>query len=372
MKFEGAHYFGCCCAGTVTVTNLGPIFDRKNDMKCSRMDCRTPLVHPADYEDFRQALVQSAPANQTPTTEVDRNAHTMGIMKTYGKHAVGSRNLVLQPGESNPNVGVPNAAKANRLAVVKKIITLHLAGLDKEESELMELGRYLETRAEDPPFPTSADLKWVQGPRKTAGRAFEKTSLDYALDIGQNKDWVRGTLVAASQLDLRVAVGKIYYIAKARFGLEVTKDQEVIPSKANLGYSGWNFNVASLNGRYKGEIQANTYAVMYGKETKEDFKKKVNFGEGDYAVLAARIGIRGGMGHALYEIYRDSESTIAVKKEAAETSEAYYGICRQYETKSLHEKWVLNERLANFGKNLARDPSQKKFRNIWQHAGGPR
>lgn len=369
MKVPGVHgdFFTCLCGGALTVVNIGPNFDRKRDMTCSKK-CQTPLTDPADFLEFRRALAGGA-SDAEIGAEITRNEGVMKAMKSYGKHAVGSRNLVLRPGEANPNVGVKNKAKENRVNVLRRIITLHIAQLDNEEAEIMELGTYLATKLEGYGYATAKDLKWVQAKRKGVDRALEK-ALDAAWDIGaSNRDWIRGTIVAREPLDLTVAVEKLKNTISSLYGFLLPKEKQVRAEDDPCGYSGWNFNVTSRNGMVRLEVQANTDALIYGKEGKEVFKSMTGYNSGEYADLAAKMGTQGGLGHALYEIQRSTKDTkLAV--DAADRSKEYYGLCRNYQTMDRQKKQAVNKSLAEFGGSLNGD-AKKAAKAIWKHAGGP-
>jgi hypothetical protein len=365
--------YSCWCGGEITVDFGSASFDRSQHMKCTL--CNTPMVHPADYLEFREALgaLTLAPG-VTPTTAIERNADVMSRMKTYGLHSQRTNNLFREM-RLDESVGrKPDAENAveNRKNVIAKIIGIHLAQLDNQERELLELGKYLETPLRD--FPTAEALKWVQGPRKGVERAVEKTGEDDAWEVGDNKDWVRGTLIAESQGDLATAAKKIaWLISQEKYGFRKTKGVEKIPTVLvgnRCGYSDWNFNVASLNAKYKSEIQANTFAMIYAKEVKDKFMPMTQSDEGQYRILRKAVGLPGGLHHALYEIYRVNK-TAQVGTDAADLSIAYCDICRNYKTKTPGEKTAVFGRLVAFTIRLASDPNLAKERHTWEHAGGP-
>jgi hypothetical protein len=310
----------CCCGGTLVVDNNGAAdFDHGRDVKCMPGTCPTgtctkALVHPTSFERYRRALTgtemihrmeqqygpdaislftRDAMAAQA-SKEADENALPM---KRWGRlNQLAERKDPLRPG-----------IKAGRL-FVHTIITHHLAALTNEEIELEELGKYLEFVASTK---TAARVKWIQGPRKGLKRAYEKTFKDYVWDASQNKDWVRGTLAVQSQSDLERAVQVVYDTILPINGFTLPKHgyvpkYEVKPDKTvnPCGYSGWNGAITLLGHRYWAEIQANTYAMLYGKIPKKEFKKCVDYDESEYKALQKEIGIQGGLHHAMYEIYR--------------------------------------------------------------------
>ncbi|MBI2770865.1 MAG: hypothetical protein HYX47_14665 [Burkholderiales bacterium] len=73
-------------------------------------------------------------------------------------------------------------------------------------------------------------------------------------------------------------------------------------------------------GRF-GEIQVNTYAMMYAKMSQKQFESM--FGKAKWNELFNQTGIQGGVGHIFYEVWRVDKGSDAGKA-VAELSKRYY------------------------------------------------
>ena len=183
-------------------------------------------------------------------------------------------------------------------------------------------------------------LIFIPGPVKGEARARQKTAWDYSGDFFSLKDVVRMTMIAKDQqalADLREVMRK-YCIAAN--GYSLIKDAETFANVEACGYSGLNLVVklplnapqtaAGVVGPampYTGrpaEIQANVPQIMYGKMSKKSFCK--SFGESEHARIQASYQVEGGLGHKLYEVYRENLQGKA--QAAAMLSKLYYAYLR--------------------------------------------
>ena len=198
------------------------------------------------------------------------------------------------------------------------------------------------------------------------------------------KDAARGTLAANSMAELSGIVGVLKSILVHSEGYTLAKDEETTltyPLDNKCGYSGFNFvvrfgmkpvsakkatttkhsvgssqakTIASLNGQTPamtmtnaqvtaalalsnqaikipeyvgrmGEIQVNTYAMMYGKMDKKSFSDLFTTLKWDECF--ARTGIEGGFGHIFYEDWREDKES-EVGKAIAALSTRYYARMR--------------------------------------------
>ena len=95
------------------------------------------------------------------------------------------------------------------------------------------------------------------------------------------------------------------------------------PNTDNLGYNGHAVIFKTKNGM-DGEVQINTPEVIYAKETESSGRKIL--GDKKYDEIAKRIGVKGGLGHKLYEEWRilNDEKDLKRKKEIQDQSKQYY------------------------------------------------
>lgn len=248
------------------------------------------------------------------------------------------------------------AQKEDPKIKVQKVIKHQLALCGPQETEFLRLGKYLEWKC----ALDGAAVTWIQGPRKKFDRAYEKTHGDYKADWSKNKDWVRGTLAAKTQTELDVSVQKIRFITMPEFGMCRVKDEYADPkilAKNPCGYSGYNIAVLVLGGHaLPGEIQANTYAMMYGKMDKELFMDALKQTPSDYRDWHHKLGIPGGLGHALYEIadryHKKDGPKTAESLLAAQVGRKYNEICRSDGSATTLAKSEINRHLRAFGKFL--------------------
>lgn len=164
----------------------------------------------------------------------------------------------------------------------------------------------------------------VFGPIKDKERAGQKVANDYGGDWYDLKDAVRMTIVAPTGAQLRQVQATIRVMCVPSNGYSILKDFETTPATNACGFSGLNF-VISLPGGRPGEIQANIPEVIYGQASEERFRKTI--GAAKHGEIKTRFGIDGGIGHALYEVWRVAPTTPAALRAAA-ISRAYYDYLR--------------------------------------------
>jgi len=157
---------------------------------------------------------------------------------------------------------------------------------------------------------------WVPAPQKTWARAWEKTQDKYGGDPTRLKDIVRNSLVVKKS-----TVREMVNAIEALSG----KYKYIDPSTDPLGYTGINAVIPTPNGLW-GEIQIIPKRMAYAKFSPElsptamsdrSFERIDNH--------AKNLGFRGGAGHQYYRIFRDANSSIRDRSEAATRSKAYYG-----------------------------------------------
>src|SRR5262249_28344771 len=93
---------------------------------------------------------------------------------------------------------------------------------------------------------------------------------------------------------------------------------------------GWNFAVAFKGHKIPAEIQVNTYDLMYGKMSKDEYASTLLAKDkAKYEQREQEMVFPGGLQHLLYEIARDKkEATPEERKAAAELGIWYTNLCR--------------------------------------------
>lgn len=319
---------------------------------------------PASYEAYRMAFAG------TPAT----------ILAKYNK--------ALDKGQEYAN----RAKNSGDDEELKQKIRRKLAKSDPQERESLRLGDYLVWKC------AGIGIKaiWIQGPRKTEDRAFQKSAEDYGFDYSQNKDWVRATLAVDRQEELLMAVDLLLAITEPTYGMQRVKGDWADPNnedKNPCAYTGFNAAVVPGGASLPMEIQANTFRMMYGKMDKAKFMRDCQKNENEYRELSYLVGgIPGGLGHALYEIAdrygkpRSREST-----EAGKIGTLYNRICRGAPAKRGEgirtlPPVTMKQRLEEFGGLLAESftsggkAAERPLKDgkpldcmmdVWIHARGP-
>jgi len=126
---------------------------------------------------------------------------------------------------------------------------------------------------------------------KSANSIARKANDYYKGKINKVKDAVRNTIIIDKH-NIQQALDK----AKIIPGYIRTNERN--PNTDNLGYKGHAIIFKTKNGMY-GEVQINTPEITYAKETESRGRKIL--GEKKYDEIAKRIGVKGGLGHKLFE-----------------------------------------------------------------------
>jgi len=157
----------------------------------------------------------------------------------------------------------------------------------------------------------------IKAPLKQRHRALEKAIRDYRGDASKVKDIARNTIVVDwNQYDKAVALLKEQRATVKNIG--ATSDL--------MGYSGTNA-VIRTNAGIPAEIQVNTPEMIYAKESPAN--GRAILGKKKYAELAAKIGMPGGRGYQLYEVWRSLPPGHPRRDQLAAQSRAYYDQVRQ-------------------------------------------
>jgi len=162
-------------------------------------------------------------------------------------------------------------------------------------------------------------------PLKSMERASEKVALDYGGDWHQIKDIARMTIVVPT---LGACAGVLNDIRKrfaASRGGGVIQVKDVQAAQDPCGYSSTTVFVRTSTGR-AAEIQINVPEIIYAKQSESSVTRVI--GPGAYAAIRSRFRLEGGMGHALYEIYRAPRGGQDPQK-AARLSKRYYDYFRR-------------------------------------------
>jgi hypothetical protein len=189
---------------------------------------------------------------------------------------------------------------------------------------------------------------WIKGPLKKVPKAMGKAEKDYAWVWSNSKDLVRGTMACESQSVLSQIASCLVTTCVNEYAMSLMKKQEqksirdkndVAVAQAAIqqwetawmaaGYSGWNFVVDFKEHKFGAEVQANTYSMMYGKMSKEDFCSHLNVSIAQYEDRRRKAGFPGGLSHALYDIQDDRCAASKQEKDAARAlAQDYNDLCR--------------------------------------------
>jgi hypothetical protein len=82
--------------------------------------------------------------------------------------------------------------------------------------------------------------------------------------------------------------------------------------RKKVGYSDLNNVVVFPNDMF-GEIQANSLNGLYGKDAKDGWLKGTGQNASQYLRLENRLNVKGGFGHQLYEIARNTKNSKEVR-----------------------------------------------------------
>ena len=266
------------------------------------------------------------------------------------------------------------------------------------DDELFLLGNYLTDLDE-----TRDTCTWIQGPLKKFKDAFEKTVFrgEYKGNANENKDLVRGTLVANTDdpkknKELIPKLGEILTnICKPDYGIEIQGGKFAVPKEGDplcCGYSGGNFKILFKGhpkvafeenerrlgdvgpGWYAGqspqnehsgpipaEVQINTREMMFSKHSNLLLlKMKVFKDDAAYSAHEKKYGFQGGLGHVFYEMARvakdksDKDGTAA-----AEMGREYHKVVRN--DPGNIGPVELTKRLDAFGEKLTKTENKESW-----------
>lgn len=148
------------------------------------------------------------------------------------------------------------------------------------------------------------------------------------------RDMARCTLVVQNAIEVDKALRALEAHFRPSMGFSIEDNEvdgkdggrqsRVILGNSNeAGYSGWTINVSQ--GGHKGEIQVNTPVMMYAKSLPE-FRDA--FPDLEAKMKATYSYVPGGLGHILYETWRDKATPPAQKKSYGAASKYYYNYFR--------------------------------------------
>jgi hypothetical protein len=151
---------------------------------------------------------------------------------------------------------------------------------------------------------------------KSSSSIARKANDYYKGNINKVKDAVRTTVIVEKQ-NIQQAIEK----AKQIPGYVYTNERN--PGTDSLGYKGHAIIFKTKNGMF-GEVQINSPELTYAKEPESKARKML--GDVKYDELAKRTGIKGGLGHKLFEEWRAlrGEHSASRKKEIEFESKQYY------------------------------------------------
>ncbi len=216
---------------------------------------------------------------------------------------------------------------------------------------LFELGRYVAF--------TSGTI-FVPGPLKTMSRLMGKLmdfsgemkdgkhERGYEGDYSRVKDEVRLTLVGIDSTKYMIACDVMKSIvSNPAYGMSFIKNVTKDPALDDCGYSDTNMVIKLPNGE-PGEVQVNSKAVLFGKMSKREFCQQIGVSGGDYWILGKKYGVEGGLGHPLYEIFRENQTERG--RLAASLSKRYYNVLRAFPHGDAEDRKKLVGELAAFRK----------------------
>lgn len=109
------------------------------------------------------------------------------------------------------------------------------------------------------------------------------------------------------------------------YGYNVIDTKETRPSGNACGYSGFTAFVRASAG-YPAEVQINVPEILFAKTKPRSFREII--GERPYLAMMMKFQVDGGLGHGLYEIWRERPLS-PEGKEAAQVSCDYYEYFRR-------------------------------------------
>lgn len=162
-------------------------------------------------------------------------------------------------------------------------------------------------------------------PIKSEERATQKVGMDYDGDWHSIKDLARMAIVVPTLSDCRGVLADLKRAFTASQGRGLIQGKEVTPDADPCGYSSTTVFVRTSNGR-PAEIQINVPEIIYAKQSEDSVRRIL--GPQWFMNIKMKYQLDGGLGHALYEIYRVAPGS-SRGLAAAALSKSYYAFFRQ-------------------------------------------
>ncbi|SMF91203.1 hypothetical protein SAMN02982917_0152 [Azospirillum oryzae] len=162
-------------------------------------------------------------------------------------------------------------------------------------------------------------------PIKSEERASQKVGMDYDGDWHSIKDLARMTIIVPTLADCRSVLVDLKRAFTASQGRGLIQVKEVGADADPCGYSSTTVFVRTSNGR-PAEIQINVPEIIYAKQSEESVRRIL--GPVRFMNIKMKYQLDGGLGHALYEIYRVAPAS-SRGQSAAALSRSYYAFFRQ-------------------------------------------
>lgn len=163
----------------------------------------------------------------------------------------------------------------------------------------------------------------ARAPVKGLKRAVEKILNDYNGDPARIKDLARNTIIVPDGKQQEA----LATLRQLRPDIADSDVKIATPDRDPLGYAGINVAITTRAG-IRAEIQINSPAIIYGKESPD--KAKTLLGP-TYEQLATAPGApAGGLGHQLYEEWRSLPPSSAKAVSLQTQSRLYYQRVREF------------------------------------------
>ena len=179
---------------------------------------------------------------------------------------------------------------------------------------------------------------------KTAISIARKANEYYKGKVEKVKDAVRNTVIVDKQ-NIQQALDK----AKSNPGYIRTNERN--PDTDNLGYKGHAIIFKTKNGM-NGEVQINTPEMIYAKETESKGRKML--GDKKYEEIAKRKGVKGGLGHKLYEEWRilkkksDQERKKSIELQSKNYYTHFFNLISRMTNYDIITREILNDKTVYF------------------------
>lgn len=159
---------------------------------------------------------------------------------------------------------------------------------------------------------------------KGEARASQKVGSDYGGDWMSIRDLARMTIIVPSVAECRMVVEELKRTFSAANKRGILQIKDVNPTQDPCGYSSMTVFVRTSNDR-PAEIQVNTPEMIYAKQSEGTVKGIL--GTQAYMGIKGKYQLEGGLGHALYDVYRVAPGSSAGLASAA-LSKRYYNYFR--------------------------------------------